>query len=110
MEKPIRSATSPDGSLTLELYGGDDFLLGFKGHEWHTHGDLLAPGYGDSPPEAAVAFFESIISDAQPICFQAETSQAWVTDSPEAELSSAGARTIIIRLWSGKVVGRSAGA
>lgn len=102
MEAPLRSATSPDGLLTLELYAGDDATIGFKGHEWHTHGDLLVPAYGDSPLAAAEAFFDSVLQDAQPICFRSETNQVWVTDDPEAELSCYEGNDLVVRVWSGR--------
>jgi hypothetical protein len=102
MEKPLRSATSPDGLLTLELYANDEVTIGFKGHDWHTHGDLLMPVYGDSPLAAANGFFDAVLQDRQPICILSVTGQAWVTDDLLDELSAPEASDLVVRVWSGK--------
>jgi hypothetical protein len=104
LDTPLRTATSPDGALTLELYGGGDDSVSLKGHDWHTHGDMLMPGYGRTPGEAAQAFFEAVIRDVLPICIDTETHQAWIAESQEDAAASDDTRAVIIRLWSGEVL------
>lgn len=106
MDAPLRTAVSPDGELTLELYEADDFYLGFKNQAWHTHGDLLVPEYGASPEEAAIAFFDSILADGQPICVSRGTGrevELWITDDPASEFRYVeDGEVLFIRFWSGK--------
>ena len=102
-----RSATSSDGTLTLEIDEAED-LVGFKGEAWHTHGDLLVPGYGRTADEARAAFFDSVIADGVVICINVQREsphRITVTNDPEAEIRAAGREAIVLRLWSGKVVG-----
>lgn len=55
---------SPDGKLTLLIVrDGADVLVGFEGSEWHTHGDLLVPEYGEDPWAAIQAFANAILED-----------------------------------------------
>lgn len=109
MDGPIRVATSPDGLLTLELYGEEDHILGFKGSDWHTHGDLLVPEYGSTPQLAVLAFFDSILNDQQVICVSSDEVQVWITDDMEQELASANGDPPVVRLWSGNHVGTAVG-
>ncbi|GGA82749.1 hypothetical protein GCM10011521_21290 [Arenimonas soli] len=102
-----RSQTSPDGTLTLEVYEADD-LVGFRGEAWHTHGDLLVPEYGRTANEARDAFFDSVVADGVVICVNVEREpphRITVTDDPDGEILAAGQEAIVLRLWSGKVVG-----
>jgi hypothetical protein len=102
-----RSQTSPDGTLTLEIDEAED-LVGFKDEAWHTHGDLLVPEYGRTPEEARAAFFDSVVADRIVICVNVEREsphRITVTDDPEAEVRAAGVEAIVLRLWSGKVIG-----
>lgn len=102
-----RSQTSPDGTLTLEVYEAVD-LVGFKGEDWHTHGELLVPEYGRTAREARDAFFDSVVADGVVICVNVEREsprRIAVTDDPEGEVVAAGQEAIVLRLWSGKVVG-----
>lgn len=39
---PDETHVSPDGVLTLLVYGGDDPWLRFDGFDWHAHGDAVA--------------------------------------------------------------------
>lgn len=39
---PDETHVSPDGLLTLLVYGGDDPWLRFDGFDWHAHGDAVA--------------------------------------------------------------------
>jgi hypothetical protein len=102
-----RSQTSPDGTLTLEIDEAED-LVGFRGEAWHTHGDLLVPEYGRTAEEARATFFDSVISDRIVICVNVEREsphRITVTDDPEGEVKAAGEEAIVLRLWSGKIVG-----
>ncbi len=85
-------------------------MLGFKGSDWHTHGDLLVPEHGQSPRAAAMSFFDLIVNDAQPIFVRHSTGQAWLVSYPEHELAPHHAsQTVSVRLWSGKGVGHADG-
>ena len=107
MNKPLRSATSPDGLITLELYESD-FIVGFKDQAWHTHGDLLVPEYGASPREAALAFFDSVVGDQEVICVSREQGKdirLSITHDPDAEAKYVQpGEQFQMRLWSGKEV------
>ncbi len=106
MPTPLRCARSPDGALVLELFEENDYCLGFQGQAWHTHGDMLVPEYGETPKEAASAFFESVIADEQPICVskrQGRKTEVWVTDAPEKEQKYLElGELLVVRFWSGK--------
>ena len=108
MDAPLRTAQSPDGELVLDLYEADDFHLGFRGQAWHTHGDLLMPEYGATPREAAIAFFDSVVADRQPICVYHQVGhdvQMWITDDPKTEQKYVkDGETLFIRNWSGRRV------
>ena len=106
MENPIRSATSPDGLLILDLYQ-DDNLIGLRGQAWHTHGDLLVPQYGPDAQSAANEFFDSVIADQQIICLDDSSynfPQLWLTHDPEMELSLSESGAITFRYWSGRLI------
>ena len=106
METPLRRDTSPDGVLTLELFEGDDYYLGFQNCPWHTHGDLLAPEYGATPREAAEAFFDSIVADEQVVCISDRVGHPrdiYVTDDPAAQHKYVEPdEKFQMRYWSGK--------
>jgi hypothetical protein len=107
MKKPVRTATSPDGILVLELFEEDDWYVGFRGHAWHTHGDLLVPDYGATPKEAALAFFESVVGDCEVICVlkREADSEVWVTDDPDDEARYVEEGEVFcMRRWSGAQV------
>ncbi|MDR6841191.1 hypothetical protein [Pseudoxanthomonas sacheonensis] len=107
MNQPIRSRTSTDGSLTLEVFEEDECYIGFSDQAWHTHGDLLVPEYGMAPLEAVIAFFESVVNDHGVICiFPQRPShlQVSVTDDPDTEITLAAGEPLVLRLWSGKLV------
>ena len=50
------------GEIEIGELGGDDTIIGLVGHEWHTHGELLVPEYGDDIPSAIAAFLDAIFS------------------------------------------------
>ena len=106
METPLRHKTSPDGALTLELFVANDYYLGFAGCPWHTHGDLLVPGYGATPREAAEVFFDRIIADEEAICISERVGHprdVFVTDDPVKELEHIEPNEKFeMRLWSGR--------
>jgi len=54
----------PSGFGIMEIgeLNGDDSIVGLVDHEWHTHGELLVPDYGDDTPSAIVEFLRCIIS------------------------------------------------
>ena len=86
-------------------------MLGFKGSDWHTHGDLLVPAHGQSAIAAAMSLFDFIVSDKQPIHFQPSTGETWLSSDLEQDpVFNDVPSTVIIRLWSGKAVDHVAGA
>ncbi len=98
---------SNDGQLTLLVYqDGDDWIAGFDGYEWHTHGDLLVPEYGDSPAIAIDNFVKAILENREFIAiseFPDKRSLISVIDDPQSEKElKLPEETLTIRTWSGK--------
>lgn len=85
-----------------------DFTLGFEGHAWHTHGDLLAVGTSESPEDAANRFADELIAGEHMIAVEREAGviqRIWITDDPGAELRYCPPeRTVDFRLWDGTTV------
>jgi hypothetical protein len=87
---------TPDGCFTLVVkYEDGDFVLGFAGFGWHTHGSVLAANYalggvsGLAPETAARRFVEDIISNGAVIAVMktgAVIRDVWITDDIENEL------------------------
>jgi hypothetical protein len=50
------------GEIEIGELEGEDTIIGLVDHEWHTHGELLVPDYGDDIPSAIVAFLDAIFS------------------------------------------------
>jgi hypothetical protein len=50
------------GEIEFAELDDGDTILGLVNHEWHTHGELLIPDYGDDIPSAIVSFFGAILS------------------------------------------------
>jgi len=98
---------SDDGRLTLIVYQkGDDWIIGFDGSEWHTHGDLLIPEYGHSPTIAIENFIKSILEDQELIAiseFPDKPPYISVIDDPElVRKYKLPEETLIFRTWSEK--------
>ena len=95
---------SPDGILTLLTdVEDDDWMVGFEGTEWHTHGDLLM-AYGHSSPQLAVeAFVDEILKCTRVIAVERQNDAItgiWVTDDPARELADSG-KAVELRYWDG---------
>jgi hypothetical protein len=56
------SLPSDFGELEIGKLGETDSIIGLVGQEWHTHGELLMPGYGFNIPSAIVGFLDAIFS------------------------------------------------
>ena len=100
-----RTQTSADGTLTLEIDSAED-LVGFRGEAWHTHGDLLVPGWGRTREEARNAFFDSLVADQVVICVwpeRASPHRIAVTFDADGESRDAGDERLILRYWSGRL-------
>ena len=54
----------PSGFGQMEIGGlpDGDSIVGLLNHEWHTHGSLLLPEYGEDVPAAIAAFIGAIFS------------------------------------------------
>src|SRR4051794_28053127 len=85
-----RRHISPDGLLRLLVVVGDDgdMTLGFDGHAWHTHGDILAAVSGLPQPEAVDRFVRDLLEDRAVVALSrvgGVLADAWVTERPESE-------------------------
>ncbi len=56
------SLPSEFGEIEIGELKGKDTIIGLVGHEWHTHGELLVPHFGDEIPSAIEAFLDAIFS------------------------------------------------
>ena len=50
------------GQMEIEGLPDGDSIIGLLNHEWHTHGSLLLPEYGEDIPSAIAAFIGAIFS------------------------------------------------
>jgi hypothetical protein len=65
VERHRTSAPLPDLIVGRD---GDDWMIGFDGYAWHTHGDILhAWGYPGSPEQATRAFVDDVVASRRPI-------------------------------------------
>jgi hypothetical protein len=108
MMDEIERHTSPDGLLTLVVYRDNDHgtLIALDDFPWRTHGDLLAPEYGESPEAATRAFVDMILSCQLVIVISRAGSEVWdisITDDPDYddEKYAAPDETIEKRFWDG---------
>ena len=109
-EEPLRRVVSPDGKLTLVIFEEDDYLLGFEGQQWHTHGPLLVPQYGSESKQAALAFFDAVIEDREIICVskrREKEEEVRITHDPEADVRyMEDGEVLQLRRWSGAELAR----
>lgn len=98
---------SPDALLRFIIERDDaDVSLGFAGHAWHTHADILAESFGMSEPEAIARFVEDLLNDRSVVAVsrvEGVVRDIWITDDPISELRylSEG-EEIEFRYWSGR--------
>lgn len=65
VERHKSSSELPD--LIVEV-DGEDWMVGFDGYAWHTHGDILhAWGYRGPPAEATRQFVDDILASRRQI-------------------------------------------
>lgn len=107
MYKQISEHVSKDSKLTLLLVNyEDDWIIGFKECQWHTHGDMLMPTYGNAPGEAAKNFMNSILHDKEIIIISEIPNLPTliqITNQPEDEIKYKEPDEVIdLRYWSGK--------
>lgn len=96
---------STDGCLALLVYqNGDDWIIGFDNSEWHIHGDLLVPEYGDSPENATENYVKAILEDREIIVISylpGRPSIISITDDQEFEKKhKLPEETLTFRTWS----------
>lgn len=99
---------STDGKLTLLVTVGVDgeTAVGFEGHDWHTHPDLLAAMLQVPEQEAVAEFISRLQADEIPIVLSTDggvSVDPWVSDNLEATLSMFGS-ACLLRYWSGAEV------
>lgn len=87
---PKQRHVSPDGKLVLEVFhdpDNKDWTVGFEGSAWHTHGDVLAPTFGENDEDAVNGFVQQILADQLVIGIIPieEADQMYVTNTPEQE-------------------------
>ena len=97
---------SPDGELVLLVYHDpkdNDWIVGFEGSEWHTHGDVLAPTFGTTDEAAVDGFVNAVLEDrlvigAIPI---EGRDQLYITKTPEDDVAAqkerASAPSLLVR-------------
>jgi len=98
---------SPDGTLRFIICREDnDVSLGFAGHPWHTHADLLVGTYGESEAIAIDHFVEDLLNDRSIIAVSrigGVIQDVWITGEPLSELRyKAEDEDIEFRYWSGR--------
>ena len=101
---------SKDGFLRL-LVGhdpGGDFVIGFDGFAWHTHGDILASLSGLPIAQAIERYIDDILSDRSLIVIarvKEDVLDIWVTDDSASELKYKPANeSLEFRTWGGTIV------
>lgn len=98
---------SPDGELVLLVYHDpkdNDWIVGFEGSEWHTHGDVLAPTFGTTDEAAVDGFVNAVLEDrlvigAIPI---EGRDQLYITKTPEDDVAAQKSGLLRLRYWSGR--------
>lgn len=99
---------SPDGLLRfiVELDDDEDVTLGFAGHFWHTHADILAATSGEPEQEAVARFVEDLLTDRSVIAVSrvgGEVRDVRITDDPVTELrDKTEEEEVEFRYWSGR--------
>lgn len=101
---------SPDGLLRLLVLRDQtgDVAIGFDGHTWHTHANILASRPGVAEDKAIREFVDHIINDEAIIAVSrigGAISEAWPTEDPKREVRYKPAgETLEFRRWSGRLV------
>src|SRR3954453_4418536 len=101
--------STPDASLTLLVQRDeDDITIGFDGHPWHTHADIIAELRGQQDPEKALqSYLDDLMHDRLPIVLWKKAgvlTHAFVPDYPDQPISMKYCEpdeSYEIRLWSG---------
>ena len=110
---PIGEYTSPDGQLKFIVVCPDgDWIMGFEGFPWHTHGSILAALSGQddaTATEHCVIDLTSNISVIAMMRTSGKLTDVWITSDPAADLSSCerygeAGETIEFRRWDGTPV------
>src|SRR5262245_34725405 len=85
-----------------------DTLIGFDGHQWHTHGDMLSFASGLPEEKAIRTFVDSILTDGAVIAISriaGEVRDVWITEHPKGEFEyKPPEESLEFRRWSGAVV------
>lgn len=104
---PDAEYISPDGLLRFIVKEDDgDVTLGFAGHFWHTHADVLAATSGAAEQEAVARFVGDLLADRSVIAVTrvgGEVRDVRITDAPVSELrDKTEEEEIELRYWSGR--------
>ena len=98
---------SPDGLLTFVVVadGADDVSLGFEGHPWHTHADILAEIRGTTQAAAVAQFLDELLESRAVIVIATvagRIADVWVSDDPaEPDLHRPNDEGVAFRFWDG---------
>lgn len=105
----VSKHVSPDGLLTFVVAtdGAGDVTLGFEGHPWHTHADILAALSGTAPEVAVKRFVAALLGNKAVIVVATVAGRiedVWVSDDPsEADPHKPSDEVIELRFWDGKL-------
>ncbi len=102
----IEQHVSPDGLLKFIVWRRDDgdISLGFDGHDWHTHADLLASLSGLNESTAVRQFVDDVLSGRSIIAIARVGNvirDIWVTDDSPPDKYKPDDETIKFRYWDG---------
>jgi hypothetical protein len=101
----LSTYVSPDRNLRLVVQRGakGELAVGFDGHDWHTHPDVLAAWLGVPEHLALERFIELLTSNALPIIESTDggkTFEPWVSDNLAETLRAYGSHNCRLRYWS----------
>ena len=103
--KVIKTISSPDGLLTLQIQVADDgsTSIGFIGGEWHTHTDLISSWLKVKEENAIEEFINQVIYNKLPIITSIDggvSFEPWVSDNHAATVKYYGNNQCIARYWT----------
>jgi len=100
---------SPDGVLRLiVLVEGADWIIGFDGYPWHTHGDILTGSAGESAEARTEKFVDALLSNRKLIAVLKDgdcVTDVWVTEDPAQDARNlTETERVEFRYWDGTQV------
>lgn len=98
---------SPDGLLTFAVVVDEagNVSLGFEGHPWHTHADILAEIRGTTQEVAVAQFLDELLGNRAVIAtatIAGRIADVWVSDDPaKPDPHKPDDEVIAFRFWDG---------